>query len=95
MAPITPPFDFNHTKGFEIRTKHKEAIRQLYFFGKVPVYALQKRYKLSESSIRKILSYLAPERDRPNRTGPTFLLSNTRVDEIILYYAESWENRIL
>jgi hypothetical protein len=32
---------------------------------------------------------------RPNRKGPTFLLSNTKVDEIILYYAESWEHRIM
>jgi hypothetical protein len=89
MAPKTPLFQFKHTKGFEIRTKHKEAIRQLYFFGKVPVYALQKRYKLGKSSIRKILGYPAPERDRLNRTGPAFLLSNSKVDEIILYYAES------
>lgn len=95
MAPTTPTFDFNHTKGFEIRTKHKEAICQLYFFGKVPVYALQKRYKLGESSIRKILGYPTPERDCPNCTGPAFLLSNLRVDEIILYCAESWENCIL
>ena len=32
MAPTTPPLDFKHSKGFEIRTKHKETIRQLYFF---------------------------------------------------------------
>ena len=26
----TPPLDFDHKKGFEIPTKYKEAIRQLY-----------------------------------------------------------------
>jgi hypothetical protein len=53
------------------------------------------RYKLGDTTIRKILGYPAPERLRPNRKGPSFLLSNTKVDEIILYYAESWENRIM
>jgi len=32
----TPPLDFDHQKGYEIPTKYKEAIRQLYWFGKVP-----------------------------------------------------------
>jgi hypothetical protein len=32
----TPPLDFDHKKGYEIPTKHKEAIRQLHWFGKVP-----------------------------------------------------------
>jgi hypothetical protein len=96
MAPTTPPpLDFTHIKGEEIATKHKEAIRQLHWFGKVPVCALMARYKLGKTTIRKILGYATPERYRPNRTGPTFLLSNAKVDEIILYCAESWENRIL
>jgi hypothetical protein len=95
MAPTTPPLDFSYKKGFEIPTKHKEAIRQLYWFGKVPVCALIVRYKLGDTTIRKILGYPAPERLRPNRKGPSFLLSNAKVDEIILYCAESWENRIM
>jgi hypothetical protein len=53
------------------------------------------RYKLGDTTIRKILGYPAPERLRPNRKGPSFLLSNAKVDEIILYCAESWENRIM
>ena len=53
------------------------------------------RYKLNNSTIRKILTYPIPERRRPNRKGPAFLLSNTQVDEIITYCAISWENRIL
>jgi hypothetical protein len=96
MALNTPPLlDFTYQKGYEIPTKHKEAISQLHWFGKVPVCALIVRYTLSKTTIRKILSYLAPEHRRPHRTGPSFLLSNTKVDEIILYCAESWENRIL
>jgi hypothetical protein len=35
MAASTPPLDFDHHKGDEIPTKHKEAIRQLHWFGKV------------------------------------------------------------
>jgi len=34
MAPSTPPLDdWHYKKGFEIATKHKEAIRQLHWFG--------------------------------------------------------------
>jgi hypothetical protein len=83
MAPTTPPLDdWNYTKGFEIATKHKEAMRQLHWFGKVPICMLQRRYKdpsskpLRESTIRKILSYAASKRARPSRKGPKFLLSN-------------------
>jgi hypothetical protein len=62
MAPLTPPpLDFTHNKGEEIATKHKEAIRQLHWFGRVPVYALMVRYKLRKTTIRKILGYAAPE----------------------------------
>jgi len=95
MAPTTPPLDFDHEKGFEIPTKNKEAIRELHGFGKVPAAALQIRYKLGESTIRRILNYDAPERARPSRTGRPQLLTDRRVDEIIEYCAESWEHRIL
>jgi hypothetical protein len=84
-----PPLDFNHVKDEEIETRHEEAIRQLHWFGKVPVCALIIRYKLGNTTIRKILGYATPSRARPNPKGPSFLLSNTKVDEIILYYAES------
>ena len=43
MPPATPPFDFDHHKGDEIPTKHKEAIRQLYGFAKVPIKLLMTR----------------------------------------------------
>jgi hypothetical protein len=83
-----PPLDFQHEKGYEIPTKHKEAIRQLHWFGKVPVCALMVRYKLGDTTIRKILGYPHLERQRPNRTGPAFLLSDREVDEVILYYSQ-------
>jgi Transposase/DDE superfamily endonuclease len=102
MAPTTPPLDdWNHIKGFEIATKHKEAMRQLHWFGKVPICMLQRRYKdpsgkpLGESTIRKILGYAAPERARPSRKGPKFLLSDEKVDEVIIYAAQTWETRIM
>jgi hypothetical protein len=61
--PSTPPLDdWHYKKGFEIITKYKEAIRQLYWFGKISIYRLVLRYKrLKESLIRKILGYLYPE----------------------------------
>ena len=97
MAPSTPPLDdWQYQKGFEIATKHKEAIRQLYWFGKVPICMLVLRYKgLKESSIRKILNYPHPERRRLNRIGPTFLLSDKEVDEAIVFCSQRWETRIM
>jgi transposase len=103
MAPTTPPLDdWEHKKGFEIATKHKNAIRQLHWFGKVSICALQIRYRdpitkkpLGESTIRKILGYPNPERRRPNRIGPKRILSDAEVDAAIVYCAESWETRIM
>ena len=95
MPTTPPPLDFDHEKGFEIPTKHKEAIRQLHWFGHVPISMLEVRYKLGNSSIRRILNYEYPERRRPKRTGPAFLLSDAQVDEIIKYCSESWAHRII
>jgi hypothetical protein len=53
------------------------------------------RYKLAKSTIRHILSYNKPERARITRTSRPYLLNNRQVDDIIKYYAESWEYRIL
>lgn len=77
-TPPPPQLDFEHLPGFEIPAKHKEAIRQLHWFGHVPVQVLTARYKLNESSIRRILSYDYPERRRPNRTRPACLPSLRR-----------------
>ena len=95
MPPATPPLVFDHHKGDEIPTKHKEAIRQLYGFAKVPIERLMTQYKLGKSTIVKILEYDAPERTRISRTGRPSLLTDTQVDEIIEYLSESWDQRCL
>jgi hypothetical protein len=46
MPPTTPLLEFNHLPVEEIETKHKEAIRQLYGFTKIPVKVLMARYRL-------------------------------------------------
>ena len=95
MPPATPPLDFTHLPGEEIPTKHKEAIRQLYGFAKIPVEVLATRYKLGRTTIERVLDYDAPERTRITRTGRPSLLTDKQVDEIIEYASESWEHRIL
>jgi hypothetical protein len=55
MPPTTPPLDFDHKPGYEIPTKHKEAIRQLYGFAKVPIELLMDRYHLGRLIIVKVL----------------------------------------
>jgi hypothetical protein len=90
----TPPMS-PREPGFEIKTKHKEAIRQLYKRAKFPIERLMAEYHLGKSTICKILSYDAPERARPTRTGRPQLLSDARVDEIIEYLSSSWDNRVL
>jgi hypothetical protein len=95
MTTTPPPLDFQHLPGYEIPTKYKEAIRQLHWFGHVPVSIIQVRYHLGENSVRRILSYDYPERRRPNRKGPAFLLSDQEVDDIIEYVSDSWEYRII
>ena len=52
-----PDYEF----GEEIPTKHKEAIRQLHWFGKISIGQLESRYKLGKSSIRRVLGYDALE----------------------------------
>ena len=95
MPPTTPPFVFNHAPGFEIETKHKEAIRQLYSFAKIPIEQIMERYRLSKSTVIQILGYPAPERKRLARTGRPKELSDTQVDDIIEYLSSSWDNRVL
>jgi hypothetical protein len=69
MPPTPPPLDFDHQPGFEIPTKHKEAIRQLHGFAGKLVEELMARYQLGKSTINRILSYEYLERARPTRTG--------------------------
>jgi len=95
MATTPPPLDFDHQPGFEIPTKHKEAIRQLHGFAGKSVEELMARYQLGKSTINRILSYEHPERARPSRTGRPRQLTDARVDEIIEYLSETYENRCL
>ena len=95
MPPTTPPPQFDHSKGYEILTKDKEAIRQLHWQAKMPAWKIASNYKLQEREIYKILAYPAPERVRPSRKGRPQRLLDRRVDEIIKYCSEKWENRVL
>jgi len=91
MAASTPPLDFDHHKGDEILTKHKKAIRQLHWFGKVPKLQLQERYKLGDTTINQILGYNVPKRKRPNRVGKPKKLSNVQVNAIIKYCSKNYD----
>ena len=95
MPTTPPPLDFDHKPGFEIATKHKNAIRELHGFGGKTTEELMDRYKLSKSTIGHILSYDKPERARPTRTGRPQILTDLRVYEIIEYLSETWDNRCL
>lgn len=90
----TPPMP-EHLPGFEILTKHKEAIRQLVNYAAIPIPKLMARYKLGYSTIRRVLNYEAPERARPTRTRRPRLLNNLQIRWIIAYCSESWEHRVL
>jgi hypothetical protein len=46
MPTTLPLLDFDHQKDFEIPTKYKEVIQQLYNFANVLAKALKFRYKL-------------------------------------------------
>jgi hypothetical protein len=50
---------------------------------------------LGNSTIRRILAYDKPERGKEGRKGAPQKLSNARVDEIIEYFSENWDNRVL
>ena len=53
------------------------------------------RYKLSKSTIYHVLEYDKPERARARRKGRPVKLINAKVDEIIEFLSDSWEDRIL
>jgi hypothetical protein len=50
----------DHKFGFEILTKHKEAIRQLRFIANWGTSAIAKVYKTGRSTINRILKYSVP-----------------------------------
>jgi hypothetical protein len=55
--------------GFEIPTKHKEAMRQLYKYAKIGLQALLGYYRICSWTVSRVLQYDQPERKRPTRTG--------------------------
>ena len=95
MPTTPPPLQFDHKKGFEIETEHKNAIRELHGFGEKSTIQLMDRYKLGRSTIHRILDYKTTTRARPTRTGRPSKLTDARMSEIIEYCSEKWENRIL
>jgi hypothetical protein len=85
-----------HLLGYEIPTKHKEAMRQLHKFAKIGLLQLEGYYELGESTVQRILQYDYPERARPTRTGrPRESLNDQEVRDIIEYVSESHEHRVL
>jgi len=92
----TPPNPMpEHQPGFEILTKHKEAIRQLHALAKWGPVRLGKAYHLTRWTISRILNYDNPERTRPTRTGKPRCLNEKQVFDIIEYVCESYEHRHL
>ena len=67
----------------------------MHGFGGMTTEELMARYKLTKSTIYHVLDYDRPERARPIRTGRPQILTNTRVDEVIEYLSDTWENRCL
>ena len=90
-TPIMSP----RVPGEEIKTKYKEAIRQLYNQAHLRPKTLAARYKLGVSTINRILRYDQPERVRLNQQGKPFLLNDTTVNSIIEYLSDSYHNRTL
>jgi len=95
MPTTPPPLDFDHKPGFEIATKHKNAIRELHGFSEKTTKELIARYKLTKSTIYYVLDYKHLKRARPSRTSRPQILTNAQVDEIIEYLLETWDNRCL
>jgi hypothetical protein len=93
--PVTPPMS-PRLPGEEIKTKHKEGIRQLYRAAKWGLQQLEGYYDLGESTVRKILSYDVPERVRPTRTGrPRESLNAQEVRDVIEFNSTNHETREL
>jgi hypothetical protein len=82
--------------GKEIKTKHKEAICQLYKFAKIGLQQLEGYYKLGNSTVRKILQYNVPEGVRPICTGrPRESLNVQEVHNVIVYVSTDYTTREL
>jgi hypothetical protein len=96
MSPLfTPPMSARKP-GEEIRTKHKEAIRQLYKFAKIGLQPIEGYYNLGDSTVRKILSYNIPERACSIYTSrPRKSLNIQEVQDVIIYISTDYTTREL
>ena len=96
MSPLfTPPMSARKPSE-EIRTKHKEAIRQLHKFAKIGLQPIEGYYNLGDSTVRKILSYDIPKRARPTHTGrPRESLDAQEVQNVITYIFTDYATREL
>jgi uncharacterized protein YjaZ len=93
--PVTPPMSARKP-GEEIKTKHKEAIRQLFKFAKIGLQQLQGYYDLGNSIVRKILQYNIPERARATWTSrPRESLNAQEVRDIIKFVLIDHATRVL
>ena len=70
----------DHIPGKEMRTKHKEAIYQLYKQAKFMSSHLTVLHYIKESSITRVLQYNQPERAQPCGTGPAYKLNNIQIN---------------
>jgi hypothetical protein len=93
--PMTPPMP-EWQQGFEIPTKRKEAMRQLYKYAKIGLQALSGYYRISSWTVSRVLQYDQPGRKRPTRTGRLCeSLNKQEVRDIIEYISDSHKHRVL
>ena len=96
MSPLFTPPMLARKPGKEIRTKHKEAIRQLYKFAKIGLQLIEGYYDLGDSTVKKILSYDILERVRLTRTSrPRESLNTQEVQDVITYVSTNHTTRKL
>jgi hypothetical protein len=74
-CPNTPLMP-DYTPSEEIRTKHKEAIRQLYKQAKFMPSYLAILYYVRESLINRVLRYDKPKQARLGYTGLAYKLND-------------------
>jgi glycerol-3-phosphate O-acyltransferase len=82
--------------GEEIKTKHKEAMRQLFRLAKIGLQQLRGYYDLGDSTIRKILQYDVPERARATWTDRAREFLNAQeVGDVIESVSKDLATRVL
>jgi uncharacterized protein YjaZ len=96
MDLLVTPFMSTRKPGEEIKTKHKEAIRQLFKFAKIDLQQLQGYYNLGNSIVRKILQYNVLERAKATRISkPREFLNAQEVKDIIEFVSTDHATKVL